>query len=221
MVTKKTLIEMHEDVPANHYDLSIKRNLFQKYWHSRRFAEILKVIRPVKGPTLDIGCHSGTFTQKILTKVETSKIYGIDISASAISLIKKRIPDGNFQMGDAKKLPYNSNFFSAVFCLEMLEHVDNPIMVLKEIKRVLHKRGYCVILIPTDNSLFRIIWFLWTLYYPVWRHTHVQSFKNQKLENILNLIGFKISFRKTFNLGMLKILVLEKNNRKLRVELFK
>ena len=213
MVTKKTLIEIHEDVPANHYDLSIKRNLFQKYWHTRRFAEILRVVKPVKGPMLDIGCHAGTFTQKIITKVGTNKIYGIDISASAISLIKKRVPNGNFQVADAERLPFNSNFFKVVFCLEMLEHVDNSIQVLKEIKRVLHKMGYCIILIPTDNPLFKIIWFFWTFYHPVWRHAHVQSFKNHKLEDILNHLDLKIIFRKTFNLGMLKIIIFTKNNK--------
>lgn len=211
MVTEKTLIEIHEDVPADHYDLSIKRNLFQKYWHSRRFAEILKVVRPVKGPALDIGCHAGTFTQKILTKVGTNKIYGIDISTSAISLIKRRLPNGNFQIGDAARLPFKNSFFYAVFCLEMLEHVDNSIQVLKEIKRVLNKRGYCIILVPTDNLLFKIIWFIWTLYHPVWRHAHVQSFKNHKLEDILNQLGLKIIFRKTFNLGMLKIIIFIKD----------
>ena len=43
----KSLLEIHEDVPAEHYDVGIKRNLFQKYWHFRRFKEILKVIKPV------------------------------------------------------------------------------------------------------------------------------------------------------------------------------
>ena len=210
MVKKKTLTEIHEDVPADHYDLSIKRNLFQRYWHLRRFNEILKIVIPVKGPMLDIGCHAGTFTNKIITKIGTDKIYGLDISTSAISLIRKRVPKGNFQVGNAERLPYNNSFFHAVFCLEMLEHVDNPIQILKEIKRVLYKKGYCIILIPTENPLFKIIWFLWTLFHPVWRHAHVQSFKNNILEDILIKLNMKIIHRKSFILGMLKIIVIKK-----------
>lgn len=203
----KTLVEIHEDVPADHYDKGIKRNLFQKYWHSRRFSEIKKVLRQVDGPVLDVGCHSGTFTTFILNQIKTKEIYGVDISHSAIERIKKKIPYGHFQVADATILPFKDNFFDAVFCLEVLEHVDNPTEVIHEVRRVLKKDGYGVILVPTDNKLFRTVWFLWTMYYPVWRHAHVQSFSADSLETKLKLVGFKIEKVKTFNMGMLKLVV--------------
>ena len=206
----KTLLKVHEDVPADHYDRAIKYNLFQKYWHFRRFKEVLEVVRPVSGPVFDVGCHSGTFTLKILSKVGSKKIYGIDISEQAIRGAKKKIPYGHFQVADATNLPFKSNFFDAVFCLEVLEHVDDPVTVLAEINRVLKKSGYGVLLIPIDNKLFKIIWFLWTLYYPVWRHAHVQSYKNNALEKLIKNLDFKILQIKDFNLGMLKIIVFEK-----------
>lgn len=200
-------MEIHEDVPADHYDQGIKNNLLQRIWHARRFSQILKIVKPVNGAVLDVGCHSGTFTQKLLSRVGTTKIYGVDISASAILLAKKRIPFGEFKIADGASLPYEDNFFEAVFCLEMLEHVDDPIKVLSEIYRVLKKGGYAIILVPTDNSMFKFIWFFWTLYFPVWRHAHVQSFKNNELEKILREINFKKIDSKTFNLGMLKRVV--------------
>ena len=110
----KTLLKVHEDVPADHYDRGIKYNLFQKYWHFRRFKEVLEVVRPVSGPVFDVGCHSGTFTLKILSKVGSKKIYGIDISEQAIRGAKKKIPYGHFQVADATNLPFKSNFFDAV-----------------------------------------------------------------------------------------------------------
>lgn len=206
----KTLLEIHEDVPANHYDEGIRRNLFQKYWHSRRFSEVLRVIQAVKGPVLDVGCHSGTFTQKLLAKLNTKDIYGIDISPAAIALAKKRLIFGNFQIADVTRLPFKDNFFEAVFCLEVLEHIDDPITALKEIKRVLKKAGKLYILVPSDNKLFKITWLLWTLYYPHWRHTHVQSYNKDVLEGLLLQLGFKVVKVKTFNLGMLKLIVCQK-----------
>ncbi len=206
----KTLLEIHEDVPADHYDQGIKRNLFQKYWHSKRFSEVLGVITPVAGPILDVGCHSGTFTQAVLTKTGSKDIYGIDVSKSAIALAQKRIPFGKFQTGSAEKLSYKSDFFDAVFCLEMLEHVDDPIAVLSEINRVLKNGSKAYILVPTDNKLFKAVWFLWTMYYSHWRHAHVQSYNKEVLETVLKELGFKIRKVKTFNMGMLKLIVCEK-----------
>ncbi len=207
----KNLIEIHEDVPADHYDLGIKRNLFQKFWHARRFKEVLKKINLVKGPILDVGCHSGTFTKKIIDKLKSKEIYGIDISNQAIALAKKRIPYGHFEVADAAKLPFKDNFFEAVFCLEVLEHVDNPKKILLEIKRVLKKGGYVIFLVPSDNKLFKLVWAIWTLYYPVWKHAHVQSFAGSILENYILSVGFKIEKIKNFNLGMLKLIVSKKN----------
>lgn len=208
--SQKTLLEIHEDVPAEHYDVGIKKNLFQKYWHSKRFKEVLEVIKSVSGPVLDVGCHGGTFTSVILSKIGSKDIYGIDISPEAIKLAKKRIPYGTFQVADAAKLPFKDNFFEAVFCLEVLEHVDDPISTLKEIYRVMKKGGYAVILVPSDNRLFKIVWFLWTLYYPVWRHAHVQSYGNDALEKTIQELSFKMKSVKDFNLGMLKLILFEK-----------
>lgn len=209
--TNKNLVEIHEDVPADHYDQGIKRNLFQKFWHSRRFIEVLKKIRSVDGPILDVGCHSGTFTKKIIEKLENKQIYGVDISRRAIELAKKRISYGHFEVVDAGQLPFTENFFEAIFCLEVLEHVDNPKKVLLEINRVLKKGGYAIFLVPSDNKLFKIVWFLWTLYYPVWKHAHVQSFSGSILENFISNTGFKIEEVENFNLGMLKLIVARKN----------
>lgn len=209
-MSKKTLLEIHEDVPADHYDQGISRNLFQKYWHWRRFSEVGKIAKPVNGPVLDLGCHGGTFTQFVLSRLDTKKLYGLDISPEAIKLAQKRIPFGKFIVGDAEKLPYKKDFFDAVFCLEMLEHVDDPEAVLSEIKRVLKKGGYGVILVPSDNKLFKTVWFVWTMYYSHWRHAHVQSFQANSLEKYMKSLGFKILQSKTFNLGMLKLVVFSK-----------
>lgn len=207
---KKTLVQIHEDVPADHYDKSIKLNILQRYWHTRRFSEIADMIIPIQGMVLDVGCHSGTFTSKILDQIKTKKIYGIDISPSAISLAKKRIPFGAFQVADATKLPFKSGTFEAVFCLEVLEHLDHPELVFDEIYRVLKKDGYAVILVPTESLLFKLIWFIWISIFPVWKHAHVQSFRGDSLEKMARRSGFKVKIIKKFHLNMLKAIFIQK-----------
>lgn len=207
----KDLVKLHEDVSPDHYDLGIKRNLFQKFWHYKRFKEVLKSTTPIGGKMVDIGCHSGLFTKKIIDKVAAKDIYGVDISTQAIKKAKGRIKQGNFQVADAQKLPFKNNYFDAAFCLEMIEHVDSPKKVISEIHRVLRKNGYAIILIPTDNLLFKTIWFLWNLRYPVWKHVHVQSFQGNLLEEMVKEKGFKIESVKTFNFKMLKLIKIIKS----------
>ena len=210
----KTLLEIHEDVPADHYDRGIKDNIFQRIWHSTRFREIEKVTSQIDGPILDIGCHSGTFTNKIVELTNSKDIYGIDISGESIDVIKKRIPFGHFEVVDAQdKIPFKDEFFGAVYCLEVLEHVDHPDKVLDEIYRCLKPGGVCVILVPSESKLFKIVWLIWTLIFPVWRHAHVQEFSGNRLESALVDHGFRITSTNKFNLGMLKLIVCQKNER--------
>lgn len=201
----KTLREIHEDVPADHYDRGIEQNIFQKYWHTKRFKKVLENIDFMADRMLDVGCHSGLFTQKIAQAVNPNKIYGIDVSASAIEVAKKRIKNGNFKIANAHKLPFKGSQFDCVFCLEVLEHVEEPRQVLSEIRRVLKKGGHGFILVPTDNLLFRVIWWIWNNLNPVWKHAHVQSFKANSLEQLLVEAKFRILKVTYFNFSMLKI----------------
>lgn len=212
-LTNEDLLKLHEDVPADHYDRVIRKSFLSKIWHGTRFNHVLKAIKKVDGPILDIGCHGGTFTKRILSTIGNKDLYGIDISPNAVALASKKIPSGHFQVADAQSLPFGDSYFSAVFCLEVLEHIDNPGAVLEGIKRVLKPGGYALILVPTDNFLFRLGWFIWNLYSPVWKHVHVQSFRGQSLEEMISKTGLEVLSSKTFNFGMLKLVVVKKHSR--------
>jgi len=200
---KKTLTEIHEDVPADHYDKGYHHNILQKYWHSRRIIEIKRMLPTQLGKILDVGCHAGFITENILRAVEYQTLDGIDISKQAIKHAKKRIKQGNFVVGDAHKLPYKQNQFDSLFCFEALEHLENPPIVIKEMKRVLKKNGAIYILVPTDNLLFRSNWKLWNQVYPIWKHAHVQSFQSDRLVELLIANGFTIEKVKRFHSNML------------------
>jgi 2-polyprenyl-3-methyl-5-hydroxy-6-metoxy-1,4-benzoquinol methylase len=195
--------------PQGWYCESIKKDLFQRYWHSRRFNEVEKLIEPIKDKVLDIGCADGLFSQQILGKSKASGLIGIDVEKSSIDWANKHWKNSKmkFEVGDAHNLKFKAGTFDAVFALEMLEHVESPAKVLKEVKRVLKKDGYAIFLVPTDNLLFRVIWFLWLNFYPrgyVWRETHIQTYRNNYLPKICKAAGFIIEAKKNFNLGMLQ-----------------
>jgi ubiquinone/menaquinone biosynthesis C-methylase UbiE len=204
-----SLDHLHEEVPANYYDNAIQKNVLQKFWHNKRFIQAKKYLKAIKArQILDIGCNSGTFTRQIYNVFPKSKIYGIDISRKAILYAKRKYKDMSFSVARAEKLPFKNKSFDLVTCFEVLEHVDEPEKIIKEILRVLRKKGNLIIIVPTENLLFRVIWALWTKLGPgrVWKHTHVQKFTNNNLDALLKKLGCSIVKRNTFLLGMLLII---------------
>lgn len=216
MNLQKKAILLHEHVPANWYFQSLKVDPLQRYWHRRRFEEISRLIEPTGGRILDIGCADGMFSKVILDKSKAKELIGMDVLKTSIAWAKKHwAKSGNmkFRVGDAHRLEFPPGSFDAVVALEVLEHVHKPIEVLKEIKRVLKKGGYGIFLVPSDDPLFRIVWFLWLHFYPrgwVWRETHIQTYRNNFLPVICKKAGFKIEVDKKFILGMLHVVKVRK-----------
>lgn len=207
--------ELRENTPANWYYESIKVDFFQRLWHRTRFNNVSEVIEQIGGRVLDIGCADGIFSKVILEKSKTNNLIGIDVLETSIDWARKhwKNPRMKFLVGDAHKLKFPKDTFDAVFIMEVLEHVADPKYVLKEVKRVLKRKGYGVFLVPSDSFLFRTIWYLWLHFYPrgwVWNHTHIQTYKKNYLVKLCKNTGFKIEVDKKFNLGMLHLVKVRK-----------
>jgi 2-polyprenyl-3-methyl-5-hydroxy-6-metoxy-1,4-benzoquinol methylase len=213
---KLTAESLHEHVPENWYFESIKVDALQRFWHKKRFVEVSHVIDPVKGIVLDIGSNDGVFSKIILDKTGAEKIIGIDVVKKTVAWANTHWKNNGkmkFIVADAEKLPFPPKSFDAVFALEVLEHVFDPKKVLLGIKTVLKNDGYAVFLVPSDNLLFRIIWFFWLHFYPrgkVWRETHIQSYNGNHLTKISKAVGFKIVEDKKFMFGMLHLVKVKK-----------
>ena len=104
--------------------------------------EILKTVPYVKGRLLDIGCGEKPYLD--IFSSHTVSYTGIDIPQS---LHKKDAVD---IFANAHHLPFKKDTFDTVLCLEILEHVKQPLEVLKEIYRVL-KPGCVLVLSAPQN----------------------------------------------------------------------
>lgn len=207
---------LHEKTPPNWYYQSLRVDPLQRYWHKRRFEEVGKLIEPVKGEVLDLGCADGMFSKVILDKSKAKSLTGIDVLETSVDWANKHWKETRkmkFVVGDAHNLKFESQSFDAVFSMEMLEHVVSPEKVLNEVKRVLKKGGYAIFLVPTDSLLFRTVWFFWLKFYPrgwVWKDTHIQTYRGNALPKLCKKVGFKIEKDRKFLLGMLEAVKVRK-----------
>ncbi len=209
-----TAVHNHRDVPADWYESSVQHNLLQRFWHSQRKKKVIQYSKKVKGKFLDIGSADGYFTNIILDATGADQIIGIDVLQSSVDYANRRYKYNKklqFQTGDAHNIKFLDNSFQAIYALESLEHVSDPIKVLSEILRTLKKGGYTIILVPTENYLFKVIWFLWTKSKgKVWKDAHLHAFKNTQLPSLMKQLGFKNITYEFFLYNMLLIIRAQK-----------
>jgi SAM-dependent methyltransferase len=198
---------LHNQVPPDWYESSVKVNLFQRFWHQRRIKEVGRFSERLSGKVLDIGSADGYFTRHLLDFTKASKIIGIDILENSVKYANKRyhhLRSLSFQKGDAHNLKFKTGEFSAVYMLEALEHVYDAQKVLLEIYRVLKPGGYTIILVPSENWLFRLGWPVWLhTRGKIWHDTHLNFFSGTKLSQLMKKCHFTNINTHTFILGML------------------
>jgi methionine biosynthesis protein MetW len=100
------------------------------------------------GSVLDIGCGDGLLLEHL--KNNGLVVSGIDISSTAINICKERGLDCIH--GDiSERLPFEDNLYDDVLLIDVLEHLFQPLDVLKEAERVSKK--YVLISVPNFVSL--------------------------------------------------------------------
>jgi len=143
--------EEHKKI-ASFYNKVYYRNIPSMKRVSRHIKNLAKILGIKKDQrVLDIGCGSGEW----LSAVEQIGAipYGTDISEKAINNCKTRIPSGEFSVGVAENLQYDTDKFDLVTCLGSLEHFLDQEKALKEIVRVSKKDAFVLILVPNSGFL--------------------------------------------------------------------
>lgn len=157
------------------------RNIFKK-----RF-DLIKKYHLAGGTetVLDIGCSNGVFLD--LFKESGFETWGVEPSGNAGVASKKghKILKTTFE----KATPPN-NYFDLVILNHTLEHMDNPVEVLKKVHRILEKDGVLFVDVPNFGSLSsKILGKKWPYLLP---KEHKHQFTKKTLVQILEKSGFKV-----------------------------
>lgn len=212
----KTLEDIWNQVPPDYYQRGVRDNLFQWIWHNWKWNSMKQLlkdsnIRPLK--ILDIGCASGYLTSQINTLFPQAEVAGIDSYKRAIEYGQKNYPNIKFKVADAHRLPFRDESFDLITCIETLEHLEAPEGAIREIHRLLKRKGKVLIGQDTDNLLFKVIWSVWTKSRgKVWHSSHIHPYGPKELEKFIKASGLKIVKRKLSHLGLEIFFLAEKSN---------
>ena len=102
-----------------------------------------------KGRTvLDAGCGTG-YGSQLLAAGGAREVVGVDIARSVLDVVAPKMPTSvRLQVGDVRSLDFEDNSFGLVVCFEVIEHLEDPFVVLDELVRVLAPEGLLLVSSP-------------------------------------------------------------------------
>jgi SAM-dependent methyltransferase len=112
--------------------------------HSWRTAEnsagyLLPHLRPDM-TLLDVGCGPGTITADLASRVR--HVTGVDAAAEVIDIARRAAPaNTTFQVADIHGLAFADASFDVVHAHQVLQHVTDPVLALREMRRVCRPGG--------------------------------------------------------------------------------
>ncbi len=135
---------------------------------------------------LDVGCGSGQFLYEM--KQLGLEVYGVEPGNFDKKNAKKL--DLNIKNTDLIKAKYPSNYFDIITINQVLEHINNPIENLQEIKRIMKKGGILIIGVPNHNCLAH--WLFRKNWYALDVPRHLFDYSDKILMDKLKRGGFQI-----------------------------
>ncbi len=153
-----------------------------------KYLDLLSKYGKNNGSLFDIGAATGFFLK--LAKDRGFKVSGVEMSDHAASMARSKGID--VATGDLMSLNLDSNSYDVVTMLDVLEHMSDPFVELREVKRILKPNGLVVINSPDGQSLLaKILKTNWHLVLPP---EHLFYFSQKNLAMFMKKNGFSVIY---------------------------
>lgn len=154
------------------------------WWYvARRALAVELLVNEVGGRNsariLDVGCGTGANAIAFARVAETT---GIDTSVDALHFCQSR-GMSSVALSPVETLPFAESTFDAVTALDVLEHTDDDLHALREIRRVCSKSGLLLVTVPAYG-------FLWSEHDEALKHR--RRYTSSELRNKLTITGFDV-----------------------------
>jgi len=158
------------------------------WWFASRTRAIFAVVGPYLTSRsleiLDVGCGAGNMFHHL---GRYGKVVGVENHPSPVAAGQARGYD--IRQGDGRDLPFPDNRFDLVSALDVIEHNEEDVTMLREIYRVLKPGGVVLVTVPALQWL--------------WSHNdvlnaHVRRYTTSQIRDRFGQAGFE-PLRTTYN----------------------
>lgn len=128
----------HDTYTHGHHDSVLRSHRWRNAENSAGY--LLEHLRP--GQTmLDIGCGPGTLSIDLARRVAPGRVLALDVATDVLDEARARAAEAGidtvtFAVGDAYDLDLPDGAFDVVHAHQVLQHVSDPVAMLRELGRV-------------------------------------------------------------------------------------
>src|SRR2546421_10002376 len=127
------------EVEGKHWWFAGRRRIIEGF-----VEKVCRGIETQRPRILDVGCGTGANLQMLS---EFGDAEGVDVSSEALDFCRAR-GLARVKQGAAESLPFEDASFDLVTGLDVVEHLDDDLAGLKEMRRVLRPRGRALLFVP-------------------------------------------------------------------------
>lgn len=162
----------------------LKKSYFWIAAHRRIVLKFVKSLLEAKRKLsklkiLDAGCGRGELLDLF---IPWGEVTAVDVSEDAVDFCRKKYNVQSHRML-IQDMSFADNSFDFIFCIDVIEHIKNDFVAMKELYRVLKPDGFLIMTSPAFMSLWG---------YHDEEQGHFRRYTTSKFIQLSNQAGFKI-----------------------------
>ncbi len=193
---EETYKKYYETVATQKNIWNTEKNTPMYFQEMVRYEAVLKHLPHSATQVVDLGCGDG-YLSYLMAKAG-HVVTSVDLSSNRLKKFEEAASEYHIQQvqADIKNTGLPADFFDAVVCSEVLEHIEGYEDVLKEAHRILKPGGSFIVTVPYNEQLKIII--CPHCHKPFYRDGHVNSFNKKNLAESIRNAGFEVELQTTF-----------------------
>jgi SAM-dependent methyltransferase len=181
------------------YELQTHRAEERHWWYRGRRKVLARVYAelglPQPARILDAGCGSG---RNMVELARLGTVTGVELSATSVAVARER-GVGDVIEGSVLEMPFETDSFDLAVSLDVIEHLDQDLEALRELRRVIAPGGALLVTVPAYG-------WLWSGHDEI--NHHFRRYTRRSLQRVAQQAGWQQVRTTYFNSLLLPVAIL-------------